>query len=122
MSLYNMLFGVSAQAPLVLKLLNATEGDFCRFRSAYITEEHLVVHTRCGGGNRDDYDDVFVWASDHPLFDYDQDDDFDCTYCDFFFKHPPEAAKELAKIAKENPQLTPAEQWQSLFKALEKKD
>ena len=121
MSLYNMLFGVNNQAPTVLKLLGKTEGDFGRFRDAYVTEDYLVVHTRCGGGNRDDYEHVFDEMASHPLFVYDQDDDYDCTYCDFFFKHPADVADQLTEIVKANPQLTPAEKWQKLFDSMEKK-
>lgn len=121
MSLYNMLFGVSNQAPIVLKLLGKTEADFGRFRNAYITEKFLVVHTRCGGGNREDYEDVFTEMEEHPLYSHDADDDFDCTYCDFYFKHPIDIAEDLKEFAKNNPQMTPTEQWTELFKSLEKK-
>lgn len=120
MSMYNMLFGVDKDYQLVLKLLNLTEGDFGRFRTAYITETHLVVHTRCGGGNRESYEEVFDEISKHPLYEYDQDDDFDCTYCDFYFKHPEELKESLQQYAKENPAVTPAEKWQKLFESLEK--
>jgi hypothetical protein len=118
--MYNVLFGVDSSAGLVLKLLGKTQGDFGRFRTAYITEDHLVVHTRCGGDNRDDYDEVFEEMSQHPLFEYDQDDDFDCTYCDFYFKHPAEMSVELKQYAKDNPTVTPAEKWQRLITSLEK--
>jgi hypothetical protein len=121
MSLYNLLFGVSNQAPLVLNLLGKTEGDFGRFRDAYITEQYLVVHTRCGGGNRESYEHVFDEMASHPLYVHDQDDDFDCTYCDFFFKHPPGVAEQMAAIASDNPQMAPAEKWQKLFAHLGKK-
>lgn len=120
MSLYNLLHGVNLQAPLVLQLLEKNTGDFGRFRDAYITETHLVVHTRCGGGNREDYEHVFDEMSGHPLFDYDQDDDFDCTYCNFYFKHPPDFEKLCKMIAEQNPQMTPTEKWQKLFEALKK--
>lgn len=120
MSLYNMLHGVNPQAGVVLHLLGKTTEDFGRFRDAYITDTHLVVHTRCGGGNRESYEDVFVEMSEHPLYSYDQDDDFDCTYCDFYFTHPPSVAHVLKAIAKENPQATPAEKWQNLFNELTK--
>lgn len=120
MSLYNMLFGVSNHAQYALQLLGKTEGDFGRFRNAYFTEEYIVVHTRCGGGNRDSYEHVFAEMQSHPLFSHDADDDFDCTYCDFYFKHPAEATEQLKEIVKANPQLTPAEQWSKLFESLKK--
>lgn len=117
MSLYNMLFGEGGDAVgFLLKLLDAERKDFGRFRAVYVTDTHIVVHTRSGGGNREDY--FPDWVEDHPLYDYDQDDDFDCTYADIYFKHPAgyeEVLKELAAGT-----VTPAEKWQNLFADLEK--
>ena len=115
-----MLHGVNTQAPIVLGLLGKAAGDFGRFRDAYITEDYLVVHTRCGGGNRESYEDVFDEMSGHPLYSHDADDDYDCTYCDFYFKHPVNLAEDLKKFAQDNPQETPAEKWNSLIESLKK--
>lgn len=115
MSLYNLLFGEGDHAGFLLKLLDAEREDFGRFRSVYVTDTHIVVHTRCGGGNREDY--FPEWVEDHPLYDYDEDDDFDCTYADIYFKHPvgyEEVLKEMAVGV-----VTPAEKWQNLFAALD---
>ena len=117
--LYNVLFGENAsQKDFLLKLLDKHAGDFGRYRDIYVTDTHIVVHTRCGGGNRDDYDDVFSEMEDHPLFDYDEDDEFDCTYANFYFRHPAGYEELLKEMAEGT--VTPAEKWQMLFKALEK--
>lgn len=116
MSLYNMLFGEGNSADFLLKLIDAERGDFGRFRSIYVTEEHIVVHTRCGNGNREDY--FPSWVENDPLYSHDEDDDFDCTYANIYFKHPvgyEEVLKEMAEGT-----ITPAEKWKLLFESLEK--
>lgn len=118
--LYNVLFGENgSQKDFLLKLLDKHAGDFGRYRDVYVTEEHIVVHTRCGGGNREDYEDVFDEMEDHPLYAYDEDDDFDCTYANFYFRHPEGYGDVLKEMAAGT--ITPAEKWQMLLKALESK-
>lgn len=120
MSLYNMLFGENFDhSQFLLELLGKTKGDFGRYRDAYVTDTHIVIHTRNGGGNRDDYEYVFDEMSEHPLYDYDNDDDFDCTYANIYFKHPEDTKEVLKEMAMGT--ITPAEKWEMLFKALEKK-
>ena len=106
MGLYNMVFGNSKQAPLVLMLLDRTAGDFGRFRGAWVEkndagELRMVVYTRCGGGNREEYEHVFDEMRTHPLYLDSADDDCDCTYASFFFKVPPDADTRVAKLAEE---------------------
>lgn len=117
MSLYNMLFGANDTSAFLLALLGKTAGDFGRYRDVYVTENHIVVHTRNGGGNREDYEDVFDEMSDHPLYDYDEDDDFDCTYANIYFKHPAGYEEVLKEMAEGT--ITPAEKWKLLFDQLE---
>ena len=118
--LYNVLFGENgSQKEFLLKLLNVHAGDFGRYRDIYVTEDHIVVHTRCGGGNREEYDYVFDEMSDHLLYAYDEDDDFDCTYANFYFRHPEGYEDVLKEMAVGT--ITTAEKWQMLFKALESK-
>ena len=59
MSLYNMVFGMNPDTDKLLKILGKTQGDFGRFRNVYMEDGYIVVHTRNGGGNREDYEDVF---------------------------------------------------------------
>ena len=115
--LYNMLFGEnSSQKHFLFGLLERTPGDFGRYRDIYVTDQHIVVHTRCGGGNREDYQDVFDEMFNHPLYDYDEDDEFDCTYADIYFKHP-EGYEDLLKEMAVGT-VTPSQKWDMLFKAL----
>lgn len=121
MSLYNMLFGETGAETrnFLFELLGKTPGDFGRYRDIYVTDEFIVVHTRNGGGNREDYEYVFEDMSNHPLYAYDEDDDFDCTYANIYFRHPPEYSEILKEMAKGT--VTPSEKWKMLFEALEKK-
>lgn len=103
MSLYNMVFGVRASAPLILAVLKLEKDNFGRFRDAYFhrgQDKRITMHvyTRCGGGNRKDYEEVFEEMKAHPLFIDEWDDDYDCTYCTFEFRLP-EGDTELAQIA-----------------------
>ena len=116
MSLYNMLFGNNPSANEILSLLGKTQGDFGRYRNVYVEDDFIVVHTRCGGGNREDYEYVFEEMSDHPWYSHDQDDDFDCTYANIYFKVPENVQQELVNLNKgENPK----EQWKVLFERLQ---
>lgn len=118
--LYNMLFGENAsQKDFLFELLDKTAGDFGRYRDIYVTEDYIVVHTRCGGGNRESYEEVFMEMEDHPLYAYDEDDDFDCTYANFYFRHPEGYGEVLKEMARGT--VTPAEKWRMLFEAMETK-
>lgn len=116
--LYNVLFGMNKEADVLLHLLGKDRGSFGRFRDAYLSDNCIVVYTRCGGGNRDDYEDVFNEMRDHPLYKYDEDDDYDSTYASFYFDFPEEYADDLKTQSKEI--LSPSDKWKMLIAALEK--
>ena len=116
MSLYNMLFGMNPDADKLLSLLDATREDFGRFRNVYLEDGYIVVHTRCGGGNREDYEDVFAEMEDHPWYSHDQDEDFDCTYADIYFRVP--EGKDESFVALLDPGVNPEDQWNSLLDAM----
>ena len=119
MSLYNALFGQNADAGKLMAILQTQMPDFSppRYRDCYFDGTHIVVHTRTGGGNRDEYETENDALTYHPWYSHDRDDDFDCTYADFFFTPPVEVAAVLTKA-----ESTPAERWQSLFAALDNKE
>ena len=119
MSIYNMIFGVNPNADQLLGILGKTEGDFGRFRDVFVNDGYIVVHTRNGGGNRDDYQWVFDEMSQHPWYSHDADDDFDCTYANIYFKIPDDEMKTFVALMDQG--HDPAEIWQELFKALESK-
>jgi hypothetical protein len=140
MSLYNMLFGVNSAATVLLATLGLTLNDVPRFRDCYIDGEHIVIHTRTGGGNRDYYgseedcranypeyfdgkeDPAGPWNStltENAYYLYDEDDDFDSTYANFHFKFPEELAVDLKALAERSETHKPSEKWLALFKAME---
>jgi hypothetical protein len=98
MSMYNMMFGRNANTAQLLELLNKTEADFGRFRDVFVKDGYIVVHTRNGGGNREDYEDVFDEMSDHPWHSHDEDCDFDCTYANIYFKIPEDVNQSFVAL------------------------
>ncbi len=116
MSLYNMLNGTNSISQKLLALLKLTEGDFGRYRDTYVSGNYIVVHTRCGGGNREDYEDMFDEVSNHPWYSHDEDSDFDNTYADIYFAIPDDETRSL--IALIGTGQTPDEKWNNAFAAL----
>lgn len=88
MSLYNSLFGFHPLASLVLHALGSP--SIQRFRDAWVdvTTKEMVVLTRTGGGNREEYLDANTALAKHELYIRDEDDDFDATYARFYFRIP----------------------------------
>jgi hypothetical protein len=122
MSMYNAIFGLNSAAPFILAMLGKTQGDFGRFRDAYFNEErNIVIYTRCGGGNRDDYQQVFDEMSTHPYFIRDFDEDFDSTYASFEFKVPDQFKEQVDKLFDKSDNKAPADKWKDLFEAMDKK-
>ncbi len=127
MSLYNMLFGNNQHTPLLKAMLELdTVWPTGRYRDIYIEDEHIVLHTRNGGGNRECYCasedhyclvEVNTNLTKHPNYIYDEDDEFDCTYANFYFTVP-DKFKEIVAAMKNNDQ-TPAEKWKELLERLE---
>lgn len=117
MSLYNMLFGMNPAADVLLAMLGKTRDDFGRFRDCYPNDDgtQIIVHTRCGGGNRDDYEGVFDEMQAHPNYLSDADDDFDCTYADIVFSVPEPFAESVKAIADQTDTRPPAEKWEKLL-------
>lgn len=123
MNLYNMLFGSNPAGPLVLATLDLTPDEVGRYRDCYVGrddagEYRIVVHTRNGGGNREDYQDVLDALAEHPLYQYDEDADFDCTYADIYFSLPGDYADDLRALADRQEFVAPSEKWQALFRTL----
>ncbi len=118
MSLYNLVFGMNPDSDKLLEILGKTREDFGRFRNVYMEDGCIVVHTRNGGGNREDYEDVFDEMSEHPWYSHDADDDFDCTYANIYFKLP-EDEKLLTILRGLDEGANPSKQWSELFSALD---
>lgn len=94
MGLYNLAMGTNPMAGTWLSMLELTPGDVGRFRDAWLEDgEHgliIVIHTRNGGGNREEYQPVFDRLAQHPQYVSDSDCDYDCTYADIRFTIPSE--------------------------------
>lgn len=119
MSLYNMVFGMNPDSEKLLEVLGKTQADFGRFRNVYMEDGFIVVHTRNGGGNREDYEDVFDEMSDHPWYSHDADDDFDCTYANIYFKIPEGSEQTLMALRGLETGKNPATQWAELLGMME---
>ena len=118
MSMYNMVFGMNPDSEKLLGLLGKTTADFGRFRDVFMEDGYIVVHTRNGGGNREDYEDVFDEMSEHPWYSHDADDDFDCTYANIYFKMP-EDEKLMVILRDLKAGKNPSHQWSELFAIME---
>jgi len=107
MSMYNMLFGRNPAAPIYLAMLGLTPDDTGRFRDCFLQraldeEPRIIVYTRNGGGNREEYAGTTEFLQSHPEYVNDFDDDFDCTYASYIFKVP-EKFKDAVKLLLEEP-------------------
>lgn len=103
MSLYNMLHGVNPASGMLLEWLDIDQEDgnysSGRFRDIYLDEKgvKIILYTRNGGGNREEYQELIDHLATHPEYLSDYDDDFDCTYAYIEFSVPKEV-KRLAKM------------------------
>ena len=90
MSLYNMLFNVNENAPILLGMLGVNMGYFERFRDVHLMDNgtKIRVLTRTGGGNREPYKDNWQKIRSHPNYLKDYSDDFDSTYAYIIFSIP----------------------------------
>lgn len=122
MSLYNMLHGYNNNALFVLAMLKLKTADCGRFRDAWIDEDgkHLVIFTRNGGGNREEYQGVIDELAKHPNYVNDFDDDFDSTYASIRFSVPSQYQElvEALKPKEKMPSLW--DKTQESIKAIEK--
>ena len=118
MSLYNALFGENPNSDLLLFTLGLSREDCGRYRDCYLDNDKIVIYTRNGGGNRDEYYYIFEELSEHPNYISDEDDYFDCTYARIYFSFPERFKAELTELASEEPTQDPKVMWDSLLEAL----
>ena len=121
MSLYNMLHGTNPLAGLYLGMLGLSPSNVGRFRDCYLKDDTIAVYTRNGGGNREDYEEVFEELSQHENYLYDEDDDFDCTYATIYFSIPKEYEADvlMIKLAIEQDTTPPEDKWKDLLTRLD---
>lgn len=124
MSLYNSLFGVNSIAPILLKILDIDQpkGKYTsgRFRDIYLNADgtKVILLTRNGGGNREDYfpEDI----KKHPNYLTDYDDSFDSTYAYIEFSVPKQFEKEIKALATGKEPEKLSEKFQRVVENLEK--
>jgi hypothetical protein len=124
MSLYNLLFGTNPFSNVLLQMLGVSRDDVPRFRDCFLNEEgtEIIIHTRTGGGNRDEYESENDALTLIGGYKFDADDDFDCTYADFHYAVP-EACKSQVALMKDLGAVTnPAERWQEVLDGLRSGD
>ena len=90
MSIYHLMHGVNPAAFLILPMLGKHPDEYPRFRDCFVTEDnHILVLTRVGGGNRNDgYGEEELYKDPHFIKTYDAD--WDCTYGYYEFSVPDE--------------------------------
>lgn len=103
MSLYNALFDKNPLAPLLLRILGIDQpgGKYGsgRFRDIYLNAKgtKIILLTRNGGDNRENYFPKNILG--HPNYLMDYDDSFDSTYCYIEFLVPQGFQAALKKLA-----------------------
>jgi hypothetical protein len=114
-----LFFGVHAKSHVILKALGITPGDIPRFRDCYLDEGKIVIHTRTGGGNLEEYEEENENLTQIPGYLYDEDDNFDSTYANFYYTYPEEFKTEL-EILEKDPESTikPSQKWESLLNSI----
>lgn len=104
---------------LLLLIINLEEEKIPRFRDVYLHDGKIVVYTRTGGGNREDYIKENEWLRQNENYLSDSDDDFDCTYANFFFKFPDEHQEYLLELCKNgHDEPIKSDTWRNFFENL----
>lgn len=101
MSLYNLVAGGHhPTARVCVAILRLDPGSVPRFRDAWITDDgkKIVLLTRTGGPNREEYGPQHALLAAHPLYIEDANDGFDSTYARYLFDTPEEFHADLAII------------------------
>lgn len=115
--MYNLVFGMNPYSDSVLECLGLKKEDFGRFRDVFVANGKIAVYTRCGGGNRPDYQHVFEKMAAHPNFLHAKDDSFDETYCTFYFSFP-EGEEEVLNLINSPEEFDPDARWQAAINAI----
>jgi hypothetical protein len=120
----------------LLAMLHLEVSDVGRYRDCYLSrgvDEYdkdggicIHLYTRNGGGNREDYQDVFEKLSAHPEYVKDYDDSFDCTYATIVFSIPKEFVDLVETLAASDipdaVPLSPQQKFEKFMTELEKKE
>jgi hypothetical protein len=116
--MYNILFGKNKKSDFLLNILGLTEADCGRFRDCYLKDDIIVIYTRNGGGNREQYQEVIDELSKHPNYLNDYDDNYDSTYCYIEFSIPDRHISDCKGLKQEK--HTPGEKFKMLINDISK--
>lgn len=105
MSLYNKLFGMNEDTPILLGMIGVNREYFERFRDVELINNATIIRvfTRLGGANRKEYQDTWDKIHIHELYSADYDDGFDETYAYIEFKIPEKYKETAKKMSKGEP-------------------
>lgn len=115
--LYNTVLGDGHEGDrgsLAVSILQLPPENLGRFRDAWVekcseqTKSGLRLHiyTRNGGNNRPDYADQIATMRSHPMFLFDEDDEFDSTYASFYFAVPADAPDWWVEPGRDKPTMS----------------
>ena len=104
MSLYNMVMGINPVGPHLLLLLGFDPQTIPRLRDCWLTEDGqtIILLTRTGGPNRQDYIERCLFLRAHPDFLEEVDAAGDETFAEFHYKLPPGLDPEDLEILRKN--------------------
>lgn len=127
MGLYNAVFGENDFGRALVAVLDEAQPiDVGRYRDAWV-EDHddqllIRIHTRNGGGNREEYRSQIESMQQHPWYVRDCDDSFDSTYADFYFRIPDEIDAKLREgiIGLAQQPVDIGERWRTAINILRK--
>ncbi len=107
--LYNVIFKENPLSEFLLNILELDKTYFQRYRDVFYRNNYIQVYTRCGGGNRKDFKEMYEKASKHPLYSHDEDSIVDSTYSSIYFNIPDDWKERLVMIP-ESPD--PEKRWE----------
>lgn len=107
--MYNMLgLDNGKMAVAFLQMAGLEPGEIPRFRDCYPSKngKTIVVYTRTGGNNREEYEEELEALYNKDNFINDYDDDFDDTYMSLEFSPLPKWKSVIANMVSKDPQVT----------------
>lgn len=123
MSLYNQLFGFNPFAAIFVKVAGLHHVGVPRFRDCFLERNkdgvlEIVLYTRSGGPNRDDYEKEHAIIAEMPNYLRTVDDDFDTTYAKFYFSIQDEIKEPMENLAAIGGIADPAGKWKTMLEKL----
>jgi hypothetical protein len=115
-----MVFGVNPLAQALLEILEIDYRDVPRFRDCFLSKENtIIVYTRTGGGNREEYQSQNDAMKLHKRYLRDEDDSLDCTYAIFHFSIPDEIKGDCIELIEKGYGIDPSERWKQFIENLQ---